>query len=103
MEQDKNKNVGKVIAVAVLARCASHQLKDVDALHKEVGDKCFHERETNIDNVSYKKATPSGWLFNIKVSSSLLHEYLNRCAHVSAVRGVYAVGELHAQTNFTHG
>ena len=43
-----------------------------------------------------------GWLFNIKVSSSLLHEYLNRDAHVAAVRSVYAIGELHAQTNFTH-
>jgi len=46
LEHYKNEYVGEVVAVAVFARCAAHHLKDVDALHKEVGDKCFHELET---------------------------------------------------------
>lgn len=43
MEHYKNEDVGEVVAVAVFARCAAHHLEDVDAFHKEVGDKCFHE------------------------------------------------------------
>ena len=41
MEHHKNENVREVVAVAVFARCAAHHLEDVDAFHKEVGDKCF--------------------------------------------------------------
>ena len=57
MEHHKNENVGEVVAVAVFARCAAHHLEDVDALHKEVGDKCFHEEVTRGEKLSYKKAT----------------------------------------------
>jgi hypothetical protein len=43
-------------------------LEDVDALHKEVSDKCFYESLTLGEKLSYKKATPTGWLFNFKRS-----------------------------------
>lgn len=46
LEHHKNENVGEVVAVAVFARCAAHHLENVDALHKEISDKCFHELET---------------------------------------------------------
>ena len=68
MEHDENENVGEVVAVAVFARCAAHHLEDVDALHKEVSDKCFYESLTLGEKLSYKKATPTGWLFNFKRS-----------------------------------
>lgn len=57
MEHHKNENVGEVVAVAIFARCAAHHLEDVDAFHKEVGDKCFHEDVTRGEKLSYKKAT----------------------------------------------
>ena len=57
MEHYKNEKVGEVVAVAVFARCAAHHLEDVDAFHKEVGDKCFHEDVTRGEKLSYKKAT----------------------------------------------
>ena len=43
MEHYKNKNVGEVVAIAIFARCAAHYLEDVNTLHKEISDKCFHE------------------------------------------------------------
>ena len=66
MEHDENENVGEVVAVAVFARCAAYHLKNVDASHKEVGDKCFHELETFIENVSYKKSHPIGVAFFVR-------------------------------------
>jgi translation elongation factor EF-4 len=33
-------------------------LEDVDAFHKEVGDKCFHEDLTRGEKLSYKKSHP---------------------------------------------
>lgn len=103
MEHHKNENIGEVVAVAVFARCAAHHLEDVDAFHKEVGDKCFHEDLTRGEKLSYKKSHPSGGFFTIQIVEILLHKHLDRGAHVAAVRSVYAVGELHAQTNFAHG
>jgi translation elongation factor EF-4 len=35
-------------------------LEDVDAFHKEVGDKCFHEDLTRGEKLSYKKSHPRG-------------------------------------------
>ena len=64
MEHYKNKNVGEVVAIAIFARCAAHHLKDVDALHKEISNKCFHKVLTRGEKLSYKKSHPSGWLFN---------------------------------------
>ena len=103
MEHHKNENVGEVVAVAVFARCAAHHLEDVDALHKEIGDKCFHEDVTRAEKLSYKKSHPRGGFSKFFYSEELLHKHLDRGAHVAAVRSVYAVGELHAQTNFAHG
>jgi len=60
LEYHKNENVGEVVAVAVFARCAAHHLEDVDAFHKEVGDKCFHEDVTRGEKLSYKKSHLSG-------------------------------------------
>ena len=57
MEHHKNEDVGEIVAVAVFARRAAHHLEDVDALHKEIGDKCFHEDVTRAEKLSYKKAT----------------------------------------------
>jgi translation elongation factor EF-4 len=42
-------------------------LEDVDAFHKEVGDKCFHEDLTRGEKLSYKKSHPKGWLFFIQI------------------------------------
>ena len=64
MEHHKNENVGEVVAVAVFARCAAHHLEDVDAFHKEVGDKCFHEDVTRGEKLSYKKSHPRGGFSN---------------------------------------
>ena len=102
MEHHKNENIGEVVAVAVFARCAAHHLENVDALHKEISDKCFHEDLTRGEKLSYKKSHPSGWLLKVFLFCELLHKHLNGGAHVAAVRSVYAVGELHAQTNFAH-
>lgn len=63
MEHYKNKNVGEVVAIAIFARCATHHLKDVDALHKEISNKCFHEVLTRGENLSYKKSHLNGWLY----------------------------------------
>ena len=63
MEHYKNENVGEVVAVAVFARCAAHHLEDVDAFHKEVGNKCFHEVLTRGEKLSYKKSHLNGWLY----------------------------------------
>ena len=63
MEHYKNENLSEVVAAAVFARCAAHHLKDVDALHKEISDKCFHEVLTQGENVSYKKSHLKGWLY----------------------------------------
>lgn len=60
MEHYKNKNIGEVVAIAIFAWCAAHHLKDVDALHKEISDKCFHEVLTRGEKLSYKKATRRG-------------------------------------------
>ena len=60
LERHKNENVGEVVAVAVFAWCAAHHLKDVDAFHKEDGDKCFHEDLTRGEKLSYKKSHPMG-------------------------------------------
>ena len=60
MEHYKNENVGEVVAVPVFARSAAHHLEDVDAFHKEVGNKCFHEVLTRGEKLSYKKSHPRG-------------------------------------------
>ena len=60
MEHDENENVGEVVAVAVFARCAAYHLKNVDAIHKDISDKCFHEVLTRGEMLSYKKATRWG-------------------------------------------
>ena len=60
MKYYENENIGEVVALAVFARCAAHHLKNVDAFHKEVGDKCFHEDLTRGEKLSYKKSHPRG-------------------------------------------
>ena len=102
MEHHKNENVGEVVAVAVFARCAAHNLEDVDALHKQISDKCFHEDVTRAEKLSYKKSHPRGGFSKFFYSEELLHKHFDRGAHVAAVRSVYAVSKLHAQTNFAH-
>lgn len=63
MEHYKNENVGEVVAVPVFARSAAHHLEDVDAFHKEVGNKCFHGVLTRGEKLSYKKSHLNGWLY----------------------------------------
>jgi hypothetical protein len=45
-------------------------LEDVDASHKEVGDKCFHEDLTRGEKLSYKKSHPRGGFFKSFYSES---------------------------------
>lgn len=84
MEYHKNENVGEVVAVAVFARCATHHLEDVDALHKEICDECFHEDLTYDQKFSHKKSHPAGWLFyysnsgNFYFTNTLIEALMSR-------------------------